>query len=306
MKINNKIIGHNYLFQHLIELYQRNTLPNKILLSGKKGIGKFLFSNHFVNYILSQDEEYKYILKNFEVNSQNKSYLLFKKNTHPNIFLLTKNINNKYIEISQIREMIKFQYQSSFDNKIKSIIIDDLEYLNINSTNALLKSIEEPNRNVLFILINNSEKNITTTLKSRCIEFKLTLKYKDIEFIVNNYFDQEIYQYISLDFKNYYTSPSFLINLIDFFNNSSIDYKNFTIEDFLLYLIKNKSYSKNKFINENLNNFIELFFYKNINRSKKISYNIKEYFYTNLFQICKYNLDLETFFLEFEDQLLSE
>ena len=79
MRNINKLIGHNYLFHHLIELNQKNILPNKILLSGNKGIGKFLFSCHFVNYILSQDEEYKYILKNFEINNQNKSYLLFKK-----------------------------------------------------------------------------------------------------------------------------------------------------------------------------------------------------------------------------------
>ena len=111
---------------------------------------------------------------------------------------------------------------------------------------------------------------------------------------------------ISSDFRNYYSSPSFLINLIKFFIDSSIDYKDFTIEDFFLYIIKNKLYSKNKFINENLNNFIELFFYKNINRSKKVSFKLKEYFYLKFSQIKKYNLDLETFFLEFEDKLLSE
>ena len=287
------IIGHDVIYNYLKELHINNKLPNKILLSGKKGIGKSLLVNHFLNFLYSD-------------NNNNISKNLINNNSHPNVFKIFKHTDKKNIEVSQIRDMIKFQNQSSFDNKIKSIIIDDLEYLNINSTNALLKSIEEPNRNVLFILINNSEKNITNTLKSRCIEFKLTLKYKDIEFIVNNYFDQEIYQYISLDFKNYYTSPSFLINLIDFFNNSSIDYKNFTIEDFLLYLIKNKSYSKNKFINENLNIFIELFFYKNINRSKKISFKVKEYFYLKFSQLKKYNLDIETFFLEFEDKLLSE
>ena len=155
-------------------------------------------------------------------------------------------------------------------------------------------------------MINNSEKKILPTLKSRCIEFKLSLKYTDLEFIINDYFNEKIYQYISSDFKNYYSSPSFLINLIEFFIESSIDYINFTIEDFILYLIKNKSYSKNKFINENLNNFIELFFYKNINRSKNISFIIKEYFYLKFSQIKKYNLDLETFLLEFEDKLLSE
>ena len=48
--------------------------------------------------------------------------------------------------------MIKFQNNSSFNNKIKFIIIDNISDLNLNSTNALLKSIEEPNNNVLFVL----------------------------------------------------------------------------------------------------------------------------------------------------------
>ena len=287
------IIGHENTFNYLKDLYKNNKLPSKILLSGKKGIGKSLLADNFMNFLYSD-------------NKNNMSQNLININSHPNIFKIFKNIDKKNIEISQIRDMINFQNHSSFDNKIKSIIIDDLEHLNINSTNALLKSIEEPNNNVLFVLINNSEKKLTSTLKSRCIEFKLSLKYKDIEFIVNNYFEEDIYQYISSDFRNYYSSPSFLINLIKFFIDSSIDYKDFTIEDFFLYIIKNKLYSKNKFINENLNNFIELFFYKNINRSKKVSFKLKEYFYLKFTQIKKYNLDLETFFLEFEDKLLSE
>ena len=287
------IIGYKNTFNYLKDLYKNNKLPNKILLSGKKGIGKSLFANHFVNFLYSD-------------NKSNITENLINKNSHPNIFRIFKNIDKKNIEISQIREMIKFQNQSSFDNKIKTIIIDDLEFLNISSANALLKSIEEPNNKVLFILINNSEKKLISTIKSRCIEFKLSLNYEDIELIVDDYFNQKIYQNISIDFKNYYTSPSFLINLINFFMDSSIDYKNLEIEEFLLYLIRNKLYSKNKFINENLNNFIELFFYKNINHTKNISFKIKEYFYLKFSQIKKYNLDLETFFLEFEDKLLSE
>ena len=61
-----------------------------------------------------------------------------------------------------------------------------------------------------------------------------------------------------------------------------------------------------EFIKEYLNLFIELFFYKNINISKKISFKIKKYFYLKLSFVKKYNLDFESFFLEFNDQLLSE
>jgi len=70
-------------------------------------------------------------------------------------------------------------------------------------------------------------------------------------------------------------------------------------------IIKNKYYLKEQFIIDNLNLLIELFFYKNINLSKKL-FIIKDYFYFKLSQIKKFNLDLESFFLEFEEMLLSE
>ena len=57
---------------------------------------------------------------------------------------------------------------------------------------------------------------------------------------------------------------------------------------------------------EYLNYFIELFFYNHINITKKISYKVKEYYYSKLSNVNKFNLDYETFFLEFEDKLLSE
>ena len=202
--------------------------------------------------------------------------------------------------------MIQFQYRSSFNDKIRTILINDLEYLSINSSNALLKSLEEPNNNVLFILINNSLTKIIDTIKSRCIEFKMNLKYSEVSIIVDDYFNDKIYDYISKDFKIYYNSPSFLISLIEYMNEKSIDYRNVTIENFLVDLIKGKYYLKDQFIIDHLNVFVELFFYKNINRSKIISYQIKEYFYLKLTQIKKYNLDLETFFVEFEEKLLSE
>ena len=50
--------------------------------------------------------------------------------------------------------------------------MDNAEYLNTNSSNALLKVLEEPNNNTFFFVINNSSKKILSTIKSRCIEFK--------------------------------------------------------------------------------------------------------------------------------------
>ena len=82
------------------------------------------------------------------------------------IVILTK----KNIDINQIRELIRSLNKSSFNEKPRFILIDNIELLNLNSINALLKTLEEPSHNIYFILINNNKK-ILSTLLSRCINF---------------------------------------------------------------------------------------------------------------------------------------
>ena len=300
------MIGHKSLFNDFIYLDQIHKLPKKILFNGPKGIGKKLFVNHFLNFLYLKENKQSYNLKNYEYNLSNNISKIISSNTHPNVLKIYRKNDKKIIDIDQIREMIKFTNQTSFNNDRRFIIIENVNLLGINSANALLKSIEEPNNNIYFILINNSEFKILETLKSRCLEFKLNLLNSEVMEIVNYHFDNDIYKDINLDFVNNYNSPSFLISLVNFLKINDLSVKECSIEDLLTYIIKNKSYTSNDFIKEYLNLFIELFFYKNINISKKISFKIKKYFYLKLSFVKKYNLDFESFFLEFNDKLLSE
>ena len=301
-----KLFGHKTLFRNLIYLDQIDKLPNKILLNGPKGIGKKLLVNHLLYYLYSKNNEQFYDLKNNEYKINNNLSSLISNNSHPNIFKIQKKKDKKIIDIDQIREMIQFTNQTSFNNEKKIIIIEDINLLGINSANALLKSIEEPNQKTHYILINNSEFKILETIKSRCLEFKLSLMNSEAIEIVNYYFNSDKYIDINLDFINNYNSPSFLISLVNFLETNDLSIKECNIEDLLAYIIKNKLYISDEFIKEYLNLFIELFFYKNINNSKNISFKIKKYFYLKLSFVKKYNLDFESFFLEFNDKLLSE
>ena len=71
-----------------IRLYQNKNLPNKILLSGDKGLGKSTLAFHLVNYIFSRDEEFKYDYKNFKINPENKSFKLINNRASPNFTLI--------------------------------------------------------------------------------------------------------------------------------------------------------------------------------------------------------------------------
>ena len=301
-----KMIGHKSLFNDFIYLDQIQKFPNKILLNGPRGIGKKLFVNHFLNYFYLKDSKLSYNLKNYEYNLSNNISKLISSNSHPNVLKIYKKNDKKLIDIDQIRDMIQFTNQTSFNNDRRFIIIENVNLLGINSANALLKSIEEPNSKIYFILINNAEFKTLETIKSRCLEFKLSLLNSEVMEIVNYHFGDNIYNNINLDYINNYNSPSFLISLVNFLESNDLSIKETSIEDLLIYAIKNKSYTSNEFIKEYLNLFIELFFYKNINTSKKISFKIKKYFYLKLSFVKKYNLDFESFFLEFNDKLLSE
>ena len=301
-----KLIGHKYIIDELIYLEQVKKLPNKILLNGPKGIGKKLLVNHLLNYFYSNNNEQFYNLKSNEYNQNNNLSKMLSANSHPNVFKIKKKKDKKIIDIDQIREMIQFTNQTSFNNDRRFIVIENINLMGINSANALLKSIEEPNNKTYYILINNSEFKILETIKSRCLEFKSNLKNSEVIEIVNYYFNIDIYNEINLDFINNYNSPSFLISLVNFLESNDLSIKERNIEDLLSYVIKNKIYTSDEFIKEYLNLFIELFFYKNINNSKKISFKIKKYFYQKLSFVKKYNLDFESFFLEFNEKLLSE
>ena len=78
-----KLFGHETNITHLIDLYLEEKLPNKILLSGEKGIGKSTLAFHLINFILSKDEEYSYDRNNFEINNNNKSFKLIQNKSNP-------------------------------------------------------------------------------------------------------------------------------------------------------------------------------------------------------------------------------
>ena len=74
-------------------------------------------------------------------------------------FVYFPNENKNKLSIEKIREIKKDFNNSTLDNNPRFIIFDDVEFLNNNVVNSLLKMIEEPGKNNYFILINNKKRN---------------------------------------------------------------------------------------------------------------------------------------------------
>ena len=302
-----KLFGYKENFNHLANLFNKSNLPSKIILSGPEGIGKSTFAYHFINYALSMDESDAYDIDKNEIFSTNKSFNLLNNKTHPNFFSVDLIEAKKNIEISQIRSMIEYTNKSSFNNKPRFILINNIEFLNINSANALLKVLEEPNKGVFFILIHNNSKKIKDTITSRCINFKLNLSFNEMNKISSSLINSDVYSEFNKDFINNYNTPGFYLKLLDFAKTNNIDIKKVTLKEFLLFIIDNNLFKKNPYVKKNFSIFVQLYFLQLIKQVNNCDYLIDLYSkFINDFNNCdKFNLDYETLFLEFKSKVLN-
>jgi len=298
------LFSHREEFQKLINLYKNNNLPNKILFSGEKGIGKCTLAYHLINYILSSNEDFIYDLDNLKIIPDNKSFKLVQNKSNPNFILVDIQEEKKNIDISQIRNLILTLNKSSFNTKPRFVLIDNIELLNINAVNALLKILEEPNDNINFILINNN-KRVLPTLKSRCLNFKIRLTFKQSIEIANKILDNNYNGFLNEDLVNNYSTPGEILNLIDFANKNDIDLIETNLKDFIKKIIMEKLYKKNNSIKNLIYSLMEFYFRKNVSVTNIKLINSYNYFLKKIENTKTFNLDEETLFMEFEDSILN-
>ncbi len=310
LKSNNQkqLFSFENIFLDIINLYDKKKLPNKILFSGPKGTGKATLAYHLANYIFSKKEEFPYNVNKFKINDLNKSYKLILNNSHPNFHLIDVLPDKKIIEISQIRQMINYANKTAFNNSERIVLIDNAENLNLNSLNALLKIVEEPNENIIFIIIFDNNKKILNTLKSRCLKFNLFLTFDQSIETVNTIIERNVYDLVSEDLVNHYNTTGDFINLINFSLLSKIDLSEISLKNFLINLIDEKHYKKDDFIKNNIYKYVE-FYLLNLMKFKtsrnKIS-SLYKNFINKIHDLKKFNLDEESFFIEFKAKVLDE
>ena len=310
LKSNNQkqLFNFENIFLNIVSLYDKKKLPNKILFSGSKGTGKATLAYHLANYVFSKKEKFPYDVNKFEINDLNKSYKLILNNSHPNFHLIDVLNDKKIIEISQIRQMINYANKSAFNNRERIVLIDNAENLNLNSLNALLKIVEEPNENIIFIIIFDNNKKILNTLKSRCLKFNLFLTFDKSIDTVNAIIKKNVYDLISKDLINHYNTTGDFINLINFSLLSKIDLSKIDLKNFLINLIDEKHYKKDVFIKNNIYKYVE-FYLLNLMKFKtsrnKIT-SLYKNFINKIHDLKKFNLDEESFFIEFKAKILDE
>ncbi len=300
-----KIIGYEKIFKELIRLNIDNKLPKKFIISGKKGIGKSSFAKKLINFLLSSKAFSD--IESSDYLSFNKYPLNLNKFTNQNFFNVDIADDKNFIEIDQIRTLIKHSQKKSLNNFSRFVLINNIELMNKNASNALLKILEEPNDDMYFILTHNSQYKILETIKSRCLNFNVFFTFDQTIKITNEVLNINIEDYLSKSLIHKYTSVGELIFLYNFSINNKIDLRHISLGDLINHIIDHKLYKADKNLLNLSINLIEAQFYENYLISKDIKfYNFYKYFTNKFFQANRFNLDLESLFLEVKSKRINE
>lgn len=182
----------------------------------------YIFESKNSSYNLDKALEFsKSVFNNFGINT--------KLEENPDFEIIKKDDKEKNISIKTIRLLIKDMYLRPTNGKIKIYIIKDSENLSIESSNALLKSIEEAKDYIILIFTTNNAYSLLKTIRSRCqiISFKSQIENEFVDREKLSYILSEI---ISGNFSFYYKNKDFFskakdykeelfVEILNFFNN---------------------------------------------------------------------------------------
>lgn len=139
--------------------------PHAMLLRGPADLGKREFAVKLSAMLLCRYPE-----KNEPCNHCASCHLL-RAGTHPD-YKYVEPEDSKLIRIEQIRALNGWLVQTSQQGGEKISVIYPAEKMNNQSANALLKSLEEPTPNTLFILVSDQPSRLLPTIRSRCQSFQ--------------------------------------------------------------------------------------------------------------------------------------
>jgi len=183
----------------------RARLPHAILLYGAQGTGKAAFAEHLAKSLLCEAPQ-----SNGYACAQCASCGWFEQYSHPDYRRVrpellddaeasedvvkddaesgsassgktakTSKAPSKEIVIQQIRNLAQFMNVSTHRQGRRVILLYPAEALNVPASNALLKSLEEPNSNTVFILVSHSLDRLLPTILSRCHKFALSMPTRE-------------------------------------------------------------------------------------------------------------------------------
>lgn len=183
--IFSNIIGNEQVKKSLQKTLESEYLPNTFLFYGPSGVGKTLFAKQMATRLMYDD-----------LSSSNKKRI--DEENHPDFCVIRP--EGKLHAIENLRKMIKEVHNPPFEAQSKVFIIDDADKMLDSSSNAILKTLEEPNLDNYLILVTSHIEKILLTIRSRCMLIGFSpIEDVLIEKYIIDHFDksEEVAKYIT-------------------------------------------------------------------------------------------------------------
>ena len=164
----------SHLWQQMVQRDRNDNLAHAYLLRGVPGVGKLQFARSFASYLLCLSPI------NGEACGRCKECELLLAGTHPDIVIVEPDEPGRPIKIDRVRELNEFAHKTAQQGGRRVIIINPAEAMNVNASNALLKCLEEPGEDTLYLLISARAGDMLPTIRSRCQQLTFTCPDKEV------------------------------------------------------------------------------------------------------------------------------
>ncbi len=148
------------------QLAGRRQHAHAYLLHGPAGIGKRQLAESLAHLLLCQQPQ------GLVACGRCKSCLLLAAGTHPDLFELKPSEDRKSVGVDDVRELIEFVCKTAQLGGRKLVLLAEppAEEMTLAASNALLKSLEEPSRDTVLLLLSHQPSRLLPTIKSRCVQ----------------------------------------------------------------------------------------------------------------------------------------
>lgn len=154
-------------WQQLGGLLSARRLPHALLLSGPQGIGKQRFARAFAGRLLCQHAS------EISACGRCQDCGLLAAGSHPDYREIRPEEGKRQIGVDQVRQLQGFVAQHAHrEGGRKLVVLHPAEAMNINTANALLKTLEEPTADTVLLLVSHAPSQLLATIRSRCLQLQ--------------------------------------------------------------------------------------------------------------------------------------
>lgn len=174
------IAGQDRAVDQFASAWASRKLHHAWLLAGPKGVGKATFAHAAARRVLADAAGPLSELPGVGTPDDHPIVKLIEAGSHPDMRRLERLPKEKGeglardITVDQVRGLGEFMSMTAALSPWRVAVIDSMDELNREASNALLKMLEEPPANTLFFLISHAPGRLLPTIRSRCrrVEFQ--------------------------------------------------------------------------------------------------------------------------------------